>query len=246
MTRPVFRLKEGVSLVLASGSPRRREFVAGWGVPFTQRTADSEPRPEEGEEPLAYVVRSAEAKLAASRPGSCELVIAADTVVVHGGKIIGKPRSDSEALAMLQELCGSEHHVATGVALAFPDGIHKAFAGQLRRALCALGRSVPEGLCGHRRMPGQSWCLRHTGAGRFSGGKHQRVLEYSGWTAHRKGDPDFRHGRLASSGSVVFSVLRRPAWGFDSIHKSFVKRGMGHHEGVEAASGILSHEQQFC
>ena len=109
MTRPVFRLKEGVSLVLASGSPRRREFVAGWGVPFTQRTADSEPRPEEGEEPLAYVVRSAEAKLAASRPGSCELVIAADTVV-------------------LQELCGSEHQVATGVALAFPDGIHKAFA----------------------------------------------------------------------------------------------------------------------
>ena len=128
MMRPVFRLKEGVSLVLASGSPRRREFVAGWGVPFTQRTADSEPRPEEGEEPLAYVVRSAEAKLAASRPGSCELVIAADTVVVHGGKIIGKPRSDSEALAMLQELCGSEHHVATGVALAFPDGTHKAFA----------------------------------------------------------------------------------------------------------------------
>ena len=128
MMRPVFRLKEGVSLVLASGSPRRREFVAGWGVPFTQRTADSEPRPEEEEGPLAYVVRSAEAKLAASRLGSCELVIAADTVVVHGGKIIGKPRSDSEALAMLQELCGSEHHVATGVALAFPDGTHKAFA----------------------------------------------------------------------------------------------------------------------
>lgn len=114
--------------MLASGSPRRREFVAGWGVPFTQRTADSEPRPEEGEEPLAYVVRTAEAKLAASRPESSELVIAADTVVVHGGKIIGKPRSDSEALAMLQELCGSEHHVATGVALAFPDGTHKAFA----------------------------------------------------------------------------------------------------------------------
>ena len=128
MMRPVFRLKEGVSLVLASGSPRRREFVAGWGVPFTQRTADSEPRPEEEEGPLAYVVRSAEAKLAASRTGSCELVIPADTVVVHGGKIIGKPRSDSEALAMLQELCGSEHHVATGVALAFPDGTHKAFA----------------------------------------------------------------------------------------------------------------------
>ena len=97
MMRPVFRLKEGVSLVLASGSPRRREFVAGWGVPFTQRTADSEPRPEEGEGPLAYVVRSAEAKLAASRPGSCELVIAADTVVVHGGKIIGKPRSDQRS-----------------------------------------------------------------------------------------------------------------------------------------------------
>lgn len=122
----------------------------------------------------------------------------------------------------------------------------QSLCGQLRRALCALGRSVPEGLCGHRRMPGQGWRLRHTGAGRFSGGKHQRVLEYSGRTAHRKGDPDFRHGRLASSGSIGFSVLRRPAWGFDSIHKSFVKRGMGHHEGVEAASGILSHEQQFC
>ena len=234
MMRPVFRLKEGVSLVLASGSPRRREFVAGWGVPFTQRTADSEPRPEEEEGPLAYVVRSAEAKLAASRPGSCELVIAADTVVVHGGKIIGKPRSDSEALAMLQELCGSEHHVATGVALAFPDGTHKAFADS-----CAV-RFAPWDEASLRAYVATGECRDK------AGGKHQRVLEYSGWTAHRKGDPDFRHGRLASSGSVVFSVLRRPAWGFDSIHKSFVKRGMGHHEGVEAASGILSHEQQFC
>jgi len=126
--RPVFQLKDGVRLVLASGSPRRREFVSGWGVPFTQRTADSEPRPADGEDPSAYVVRSAEAKMAAAHPEKDELVIAADTVVVFAGNILGKPADDAEALSMLQSLCGREHHVVTGVSLSFPDGRTMSFA----------------------------------------------------------------------------------------------------------------------
>ena len=81
---PLFRLKAGISLVLASGSPRRRDFLAAWGVPFLVRPASAEPDPEPGEDPRTFVARSASAKLEAPGWSAPELVVPADTVVVDG------------------------------------------------------------------------------------------------------------------------------------------------------------------
>ena len=130
--RPLFRLKAGASLVLASGSPRRRDFLAAWGVPFLVRPAAAEPDPEPGEDPRAFVARSASAKLEASGWSAGELVVAADTVVVHGGRVLGKPAGEADALGMLKSLAGQVHEVMTGVALRLPDGAREAFADVCR------------------------------------------------------------------------------------------------------------------
>lgn len=127
MAKPLFALAAGVRLVLASGSPRRRQFLEEWGVPFEVRPAPAEPQPLPGERPDDHVLRSACAKLAAAGRGPGEVVVAADTVVAHAGHILGKPRDDAEALAMLLELSGTDHTVSTGVAVALPDGSTRSF-----------------------------------------------------------------------------------------------------------------------
>jgi len=105
-----------VSLVLASGSPRRRELLEGLGLRFTVRAADVDETPHPGEAPDAYVLRLAREKArAAGRPG--ELVLAADTTVVIEGEILGKPEDDADAGRMLRLLAGREHEVLTGVAV---------------------------------------------------------------------------------------------------------------------------------
>lgn len=104
------------SLVLASGSPRRRELLAGLGLRFTVRAAGVDETPLPGEAPDAYVLRLAREKArAAGRPG--ELVLAADTTVVVDGEILGKPQDDADAGRMLRLLAGREHEVLTGVAV---------------------------------------------------------------------------------------------------------------------------------
>ena len=103
-------------LVLASASPRRRELLSGLGLRFTVRSSEIDETPRPGEPPGAYVLRLAQEKArAASRPG--ELVLAADTSVVIGGEILGKPRDDADAARMLGLLSGREHEVLTGVAV---------------------------------------------------------------------------------------------------------------------------------
>jgi septum formation protein len=104
------------SLILASGSPRRRELLERLGLRFAVRAADVDETPHPGEEPAAYVLRLAREKAqAAGRPG--ELVLAADTTVVVGGEILGKPEDDADAGRMLRLLAGREHEVLTGVAV---------------------------------------------------------------------------------------------------------------------------------
>jgi septum formation protein len=103
-------------LVLASGSPRRRELLGGLGLCFTVRSADVDETPLPGEAPDVYVLRLAEEKArAAGRPG--ELVLAADTTVVVDGEILGKPEDEADAARMLRLLSGREHEVLTGVAV---------------------------------------------------------------------------------------------------------------------------------
>jgi septum formation protein len=104
------------SVVLASASPRRRELLDSIGLQFEVRPASIDETPLSGELPLAHVERVARAKAAAvGAPG--EIVLAADTVVVLDGAILGKPRDPAEARRMLAQLQGREHRVLTAVVL---------------------------------------------------------------------------------------------------------------------------------
>lgn len=107
-------------LILASGSPRRRDLLDGLGVRFTVRPVDVDETPLPDEAPLAYVERLARVK-AAERVGPGELVLGADTTVVLDGEILGKPADEAEARSMLARLAGREHTVLTGVSLVQAD-----------------------------------------------------------------------------------------------------------------------------
>ena len=103
-------------LVLASGSPRRREMLERLGLDATVRPAEVDESPLAGEEPEAYVRRLASAKARArAAPGT--VTIGADTTVVLDGQIVGKPRDRAEARAMLGALSGRCHEVLTAVAV---------------------------------------------------------------------------------------------------------------------------------
>lgn len=109
-------------LVLASGSPRRRQFLYDLGLTFeVVSPGNAEPLPEAGEEPAAYAIRSACCKavaVAQARPDA--VVIGADTIVVLDGAVIGKPKDSHDALHMLTQLAGRTHTVITGVCLVLP------------------------------------------------------------------------------------------------------------------------------
>ncbi|HKZ50732.1 MAG TPA: Maf family protein [Dehalococcoidia bacterium] len=125
-----------MSLVLASASPRRREILGRLGLPFAvEPSALEEETPGGVMEPavLAQELALAKAqKVAARWPGA--IIVAADTLVVDGGDILGKPRDATggpqarggrvleDAAAMLRRLRGREHRVVTGVAVVEPGG----------------------------------------------------------------------------------------------------------------------------
>lgn len=112
------------TLVLASGSPQRRELLARLGFPFEVRPADVT-EIEQGEDPAAVAVENALRKArAARRVGevSRELVIGCDTIVVLDGVIYGKPADEAAARRTLQALGGRTHEVLSGLAVLPPDG----------------------------------------------------------------------------------------------------------------------------
>lgn len=104
--------------VLASGSPRRRELLAGIGLPFEVMVSDLEEKREDDEAVDAYVRRLAvdKAEAVASRVPDA-WVLAADTVVYLDGEVLEKPLSRGDAVRMLSAIAGREHIVFTGVAL---------------------------------------------------------------------------------------------------------------------------------
>lgn len=111
-------------LVLGSASPRRRELVALLGVPFVVQPADADETTRPGEAAGDYLVRVAQAKLDAVRaaaPRESAGVLVADTIVVApDGGVLGKPRDDADALAMIERLAGATHEVRTRFLLAAP------------------------------------------------------------------------------------------------------------------------------
>ena len=103
-------------LILASGSPRRRDFLADVGIAFEVRIADIDETPLPGELPIDFVARlSREKAQAVEQPGAW--VLGADTAVVVDGEILGKPGDEEEACAMLMRLSGRWHEVWTGFSL---------------------------------------------------------------------------------------------------------------------------------
>jgi septum formation protein len=108
-----------VRVVLASQSPRRRELLALVGIAHVVMPADVDESALPGERPAPHAERLARAKagtLAAREPDA--LVIAADTIVVIDGVILGKPRDEADARRTLRTLSGRDHVVFTAVAVA--------------------------------------------------------------------------------------------------------------------------------
>lgn len=110
-------------LILASGSPRRRELLAAAGLDFEVVVSPAE-EIHDASIPLAELCeRNAELKaaaVAAEHPGA--VVVGADTLVWIDGEPLGKPRDLAEARAMLRRLAGRAHTVCTGVCAIFPGG----------------------------------------------------------------------------------------------------------------------------
>ena len=107
-----------MSIILASNSPRRRELLAQIGIrDFQILSPDVDEAVEPGLSPARMVeaLSLRKARAAAGRAGAEDLIIAADTVVALDGRVLGKPRDQGEAFAMLSALSGREHRVYTGV-----------------------------------------------------------------------------------------------------------------------------------
>ncbi|MBC7172541.1 MAG: septum formation inhibitor Maf [Polyangiaceae bacterium] len=105
-------------LTLASASPRRLELLRAAGLVFDVRPAEVDEAVLPSERPREYVERMARKKLDSALEKVDEgLVLAADTVVVLGESILGKPTDDEHAVSMLVRLAGRAHRVLTAVSL---------------------------------------------------------------------------------------------------------------------------------
>jgi septum formation protein len=136
------------SLVLASGSPRRRELLAVLVRRFEVRPADIDESVQAGESPSSYVQRMACEKAAALEHEIWTL--GADTSVVLEGTILGKPADAEEAMSMMRSLSGRCHHVHSAVALRAPDG-----GIEVRESVTEVEFAVPD----------ENWVARYAASG---------------------------------------------------------------------------------
>ena len=111
---------EKYRLILASNSPRRKELLAGLGYPFEVRVLSGIDESYPADLPVGEVARYIARKKADAYKqviGSEELVITADTIVIVGDEILGKPVDEADAVRMLRLISGKTHQVTTGVCL---------------------------------------------------------------------------------------------------------------------------------
>lgn len=107
-----------IPLFLASTSPRRSELLRQIGLDFFVLSVDVDESLQGGELPTAYVARLARSKAAAGLAQVSDgVVVAADTTVVLGDEVLGKPATEAEAVDMWLRLSGRTHQVLTGVAV---------------------------------------------------------------------------------------------------------------------------------
>ena len=112
--------------MLASSSPRRRELLSILGIPFTVQHADIDESVRPGESPTMYVARLARQKAdTVARGNAGTPVLGADTTVILGGEILGKPEDVADARRMLRALSNKMHQVATAVCLVTDGHAHE-------------------------------------------------------------------------------------------------------------------------
>ena len=103
-----------MNLILASASPRRKELLSLFHIPFSIRVADIDETMDSHKPPFDEVARVSRLKAMAVEAAEEDIVIAADTIVVCEGRVLGKPRDEADAKAMLRLLSGRDHQVMTG------------------------------------------------------------------------------------------------------------------------------------
>jgi septum formation protein len=152
-------------LVLASASPRRLDLLAQVGVtPDKVDPVDIDEAPLKGETPRLAALRLAAAKAragAARNPGA--FVVAADTIVAVGRRMLGKPRTREQASAMLALISGRGHKVLTGVMVIAPDGREASRLAETRVKFKRLDKADTAAL-----LAGEEW-LGAAGAYRVQG-----------------------------------------------------------------------------
>ena len=110
-----------MNLILASQSPRRRELLGLTGLPFIVRAADIDETMDPGKAPFDEVARVSRLKAEAVARKPEDVVIAADTIVVCEGEVLGKPRNEADAFRILSLLSGRHHEVMTGMTVVCGD-----------------------------------------------------------------------------------------------------------------------------
>ncbi len=121
---------DNYKIVLASGSPRRKELLSGLGLEYEVRVLpDIDESYPEGlqEEDIPITISRKKSDAYRNSMSDNELVITADTIVYLDGKVLGKPANAEEAASMLRQLSGKTHKVITGVTL-LTKNIQKSFA----------------------------------------------------------------------------------------------------------------------
>ena len=104
-----------MQLILASQSPRRKELLGLFHIPFTVKVADIDEAMDPARSPAQEVARVSRAKAEAIEGHAGDVIIAADTIVVLADQVLGKPKNEADAIAMLTALSGRDHQVMTGV-----------------------------------------------------------------------------------------------------------------------------------
>ena len=112
-----------MQLILASGSPRRKELLGLFHIPFTIRVADIDEAMDSSKPPQEEVARVSRLKALAVPRDAEDVIIAADTIVVLEGTVLGKPRSEAQAVQMLTDLSGRDHQVMTGITVLYRDRV---------------------------------------------------------------------------------------------------------------------------
>ncbi len=170
-------------LILASASPRRLELLAQVGLtPDRVAPAEIDESPQKDETPRRLALRLACEKAAAvsSQDG---FVLAADTVVALGRRVLGKAETPQEARRFLELLSGRAHRVLTGVCVIAPDGRRASRIGEARVRFKRLTDARDRRLSRQRRVARQGRRLRHPGPGGRLGHRHVRLLQRRGGTA---------------------------------------------------------------